>query len=91
MMGKVSRFRFSLRLGRVDNVSRMLGFPVVNLVDFIVTLDRQVDAFLDQLLHYDKENVHENCLKAIRPYLADPDFDPDFIRAKVSGYRLFEA
>ncbi|XP_039265498.2 dynein beta chain, ciliary-like [Styela clava] len=42
----------------------------------------KVDAFLDQLLNYDKENIHENNLKAIKPYLADPEFDPDFIRAK---------
>lgn len=39
--------------------------------------------FLDQLINYDKENIHENCLKAVRPYRADPEFDPDFIRAKV--------
>ncbi|XP_066292954.1 dynein beta chain, ciliary-like [Branchiostoma lanceolatum] len=42
----------------------------------------KVDDFLNQLVNYDKENVHENCQKAIQPYLADPEFDPDFIRAK---------
>eukprot|EP00058_Branchiostoma_floridae_P013849 XP_002599337.1 hypothetical protein BRAFLDRAFT_275161 [Branchiostoma floridae] len=42
----------------------------------------KVDDFLNQLVNYDKENVHENCQKAIQPYLADKEFDPDFIRAK---------
>lgn len=43
----------------------------------------KVDAFLDALITYDKENIHEACLKAIRPYLDDKEFDPDFIRGKV--------
>lgn len=42
----------------------------------------KVDGFLDQLIQYDKENIHEACLKAVQPYLQDPDFNPDFIRAK---------
>ncbi|XP_070581054.1 dynein beta chain, ciliary-like isoform X2 [Ptychodera flava] len=42
----------------------------------------KVDAFLDSLINYDKENIHENCLKAIRPYLDNPEFEPEFIRAK---------
>ena len=41
-----------------------------------------MDAFLDQLINYDKENIHESNLKAIQPYLADPEFNPDFIRGK---------
>lgn len=41
-----------------------------------------MDQFLDQLLTYDKENVHENNLKAVRPYLDDPDFRPEFISSK---------
>ena len=45
----------------------------------------KVDAFLDSLINYDKENIHENCLKAIRPYLDDPEFDPEFIRSKSSA------
>lgn len=44
----------------------------------------QVDAFLQDLITYDKENIAESCLKAIKPYIDDPEFDPDFIRAKVS-------
>ena len=41
-----------------------------------------MDQFLDQLLNYDKENIHENNLKAVRPYLDDPDFRPEFISSK---------
>ncbi|XP_047143157.1 dynein beta chain, ciliary isoform X1 [Hydra vulgaris] len=42
----------------------------------------KVDQFLDQLINYNKENIHENCLKAVQPYLDDPQFNADFIRAK---------
>ncbi|KAF5404064.1 Dynein heavy chain axonemal [Paragonimus heterotremus] len=42
----------------------------------------KVDTFLDNLINYDKENIHENCLKAIQEYLKDPEFDPEFIRSK---------
>lgn len=34
------------------------------------------------LIEYDKDNIHENCQKAVEPYLADPEFHPDFIRSK---------
>ena len=46
------------------------------------TVMNKIDAFLDNLINYDKDNIHENCLKAVRPYLDDPEFQPDFIRAK---------
>ena len=42
----------------------------------------KVDSFLEELKTYDKENIHAECLKAIRPYLADPQFNADFIRSK---------
>ncbi|CAH8612156.1 unnamed protein product [Schistosoma mattheei] len=42
----------------------------------------KVDLFLDNLINYDKENIHENCLKAVQEYLKDPEFDPEFIRNK---------
>lgn len=42
----------------------------------------RVDAFLDCLINFDKENIHENCLKAIRPYLQDPEFNPEFVATK---------
>ncbi|XP_069339362.1 dynein axonemal heavy chain 9 [Eulemur rufifrons] len=42
----------------------------------------KVDGFLDSLINFDKENIHENCLKAIRPYLQDPEFSPEFVATK---------
>uniref|UniRef100_A0A8C5P182 Dynein, axonemal, heavy chain 9 n=1 Tax=Jaculus jaculus TaxID=51337 RepID=A0A8C5P182_JACJA len=42
----------------------------------------KVDSFLDSLIHFDKENIHENCLRAIRPYLQDPEFNPEFVATK---------
>ena len=42
----------------------------------------QVDSFLDQLINYDKENIPDSCLKAVDPYLNNPEFDADFIRGK---------
>ena len=37
---------------------------------------------MTNLKEYDKENIHENCRKAIQPYLANPEFNPEFIYAK---------
>ncbi|KAM5274465.1 dynein axonemal heavy chain 9 isoform 2-T2 [Ctenodactylus gundi] len=42
----------------------------------------KVDSFLDSLISFNKENIHENCLKAIRPYLQDPEFNPEFVATK---------
>ncbi|XP_062330264.1 dynein axonemal heavy chain 17-like [Osmerus eperlanus] len=42
----------------------------------------KVDAFLDALITYNKENIHEACIKAFQPYKNDPTFEPDFIRSK---------
>ena len=42
----------------------------------------KVDQFLDQLVNYEKENIHQNVLTALQPYLNDSQFDPDFIRSK---------
>ncbi|XP_051731342.1 dynein axonemal heavy chain 9-like isoform X1 [Ctenopharyngodon idella] len=42
----------------------------------------KVDNFLDSLINFKKENIHENCLKAIQPYLQDPDFKPELVAAK---------
>ena len=41
-----------------------------------------VNEFLNALISYDKENIPDFCVKAIQPYIADPEFDPEFIRAK---------
>ncbi|KAM9002992.1 dynein axonemal heavy chain 9 [Sarcophilus harrisii] len=42
----------------------------------------RVDGFLDSLVNFNKEDIHENCLKAIRPYLQDPEFKPEFVASK---------
>ncbi|VEL24027.1 unnamed protein product, partial [Protopolystoma xenopodis] len=42
----------------------------------------KVDVFLDSLINYDKENIHENCLKAVSDYLKDPEFSPEFVQSK---------
>ncbi|XP_015418031.1 PREDICTED: dynein heavy chain 9, axonemal-like [Myotis davidii] len=42
----------------------------------------RVDGFLDSLVRFDKENIHQNCLRAIRPYLQDPEFNPEFVATK---------
>ncbi|XP_052825334.1 dynein beta chain, ciliary isoform X1 [Octopus bimaculoides] len=46
------------------------------------TVMSKVDSFLTNLKEYNKENIHENCRKAIQPYLNDKDFNPEFIHAK---------
>ncbi|XP_044764909.1 dynein beta chain, ciliary [Coccinella septempunctata] len=42
----------------------------------------KVDAFLDALINYDKENIHPEVIKAIEPYLKDSEFEPEFVRSK---------
>ncbi|XP_076261923.1 dynein heavy chain at 93AB isoform X2 [Rhynchophorus ferrugineus] len=42
----------------------------------------KVDAFLDSLINYDKENIHPEIIKAIEPYLKDAEFEPEFVRSK---------
>lgn len=42
----------------------------------------KVDAFLEALITYDKENIHPEIIKAIQPYLKDPEFEPEFVRSK---------
>lgn len=37
---------------------------------------------MDSLINFDKENIAEPNLIAVRPYLASSEFDPDFIRNK---------
>uniref|UniRef100_A0A8C5JB81 Dynein heavy chain coiled coil stalk domain-containing protein n=1 Tax=Junco hyemalis TaxID=40217 RepID=A0A8C5JB81_JUNHY len=31
---------------------------------------------------FNKESIHENCLKALQPYLQDPSFNPEFVATK---------
>ncbi|XP_030063865.1 dynein axonemal heavy chain 9 [Microcaecilia unicolor] len=42
----------------------------------------KVDGFLDSLVNFNKENIHENCIRAIQPYLQDPEFNPEFVSSK---------
>lgn len=42
----------------------------------------KVDAFLDALINYDKENIHPEVIKSIEPYLKDAEFEPEFVRSK---------
>lgn len=42
----------------------------------------KVDGFLDALIHFNKENIHENCLRALQPYLQDPEFKPELVTSK---------
>nr|XP_029540762.1 LOW QUALITY PROTEIN: dynein heavy chain 9, axonemal [Oncorhynchus nerka] len=42
----------------------------------------KVDAFLDSLVHFNKQNIPEPCLKAIQPYLQDPEFQPELVASK---------
>lgn len=42
----------------------------------------KVDAFLDALINYDKENIHPEIIKAIQPYLKNAEFEPEFVRSK---------
>jgi dynein heavy chain len=42
----------------------------------------KVDQFLDNLVNYEKENIHPNVLLAIEPYTKDKEFEPEFIRTK---------
>ncbi|XP_071446269.1 dynein beta chain, ciliary-like [Hetaerina americana] len=42
----------------------------------------KVDAFLESLINYNKEDIHPNVVKEIQPYLKNKEFDPEFIRSK---------
>ncbi|KXS10801.1 hypothetical protein M427DRAFT_103173 [Gonapodya prolifera JEL478] len=42
----------------------------------------KVDAFLESLINFKKEEIDQTNLDAIDPYLADPNFTPDYIKTK---------
>ncbi|GLG98379.1 Putative dynein heavy chain [Gryllus bimaculatus] len=42
----------------------------------------KVDAFLDNLINYKKENIPPDVVKETKKYIADPEFDPDKIISK---------
>lgn len=53
--------------------------------DYFQIMMGRADGFLHDLIHYDKENITPDVVKAIQPYINDPDFDPEFIMAKSSA------
>ncbi|XP_055373642.1 dynein beta chain, ciliary isoform X2 [Condylostylus longicornis] len=42
----------------------------------------KVDQFLNDLVNYDKDNIHPNVIEALQDYLKDPEFNPDKIVQK---------
>nr|CAB3238531.1 dynein beta chain, ciliary-like [Phallusia mammillata] len=42
----------------------------------------RVEQFLESLINYDKEHIHDNCLRATRQYMEDPEFNPETVRTK---------
>ncbi|CAG2206597.1 DNAH [Mytilus edulis] len=46
------------------------------------TMMNKIDLFLENLINYDKDHVHENCQRAVEPYWVDPEFDPDLVKGK---------
>ncbi|KAI8033161.1 hypothetical protein M5D96_014083, partial [Drosophila gunungcola] len=44
-----------------------------------------VDKFLDNLINYDKKHIHPDIIKALQPYIQDPEFSPEKILAKSSA------
>ncbi|XP_022817840.1 dynein beta chain, ciliary-like [Spodoptera litura] len=42
----------------------------------------KVDQFLNDLVYYDKENIHPDVVKAVQPYIKNPEFNPGFIMSK---------
>ena len=45
----------------------------------------KVDVFLQDLINYDKENISDAALKAVQPFLDDPEFDPEIVVKKSSA------
>ena len=54
----------------------------VHLLISLAILCFKVDGFLEQLLNYDKENIHESNLKAVQTYLDNKEFDSDLVKGK---------
>ncbi|KAK7113097.1 dynein beta chain, ciliary-like [Littorina saxatilis] len=42
----------------------------------------KIDKLLDDLVHYDKDHISEESLKAVQPYVNDKDFNPENIKTK---------
>ncbi|XP_055849033.1 dynein beta chain, ciliary [Episyrphus balteatus] len=41
-----------------------------------------VDKFLNDLINYDKKHIHPDVIKALQPYINDPEFNPEKIVSK---------
>ncbi|KAF8787223.1 Dynein beta chain like protein [Argiope bruennichi] len=42
----------------------------------------KVDNFLDSLINFDKDNIHENSLRAVQTYIKSPEFKPEVVVGK---------
>ncbi|XP_034662377.1 dynein beta chain, ciliary [Drosophila subobscura] len=42
----------------------------------------RVDQFLNDLLNYNKDNIHQNIIETLQEYLKDPEFNPDKVVQK---------
>ncbi|KAJ1558852.1 Dynein heavy chain 9, axonemal [Nowakowskiella sp. JEL0078] len=42
----------------------------------------KVDAFLETLVTFNKENIDQSNLEALQPYLSDPNFNAEFMKSK---------
>lgn len=42
----------------------------------------KIDEFLNELETYKKDNIPPDAIKALQPYIKDPDFDPEKVRTK---------
>lgn len=52
------------------------------LVRNFTYLTLQVDNFLDSLINFDKNHIHENSIRAVQTYLRSPEFKPEVVEAK---------
>lgn len=43
------------------------------------------DSFLNALVNYDKENILPEIVKAVQPYIEDPQFTPETVITKSSA------
>ncbi|KAL8567586.1 hypothetical protein ACOMHN_054399 [Nucella lapillus] len=46
------------------------------------TIMSKIDKFLDELVHYDKDHISDESLKAVHTYTSNKDFTPEFIKSK---------
>lgn len=54
----------------------------INFILNFTCLILQVDNFLDCLINFDKNHIHENSIRAVQTYLRSPEFKPEVVEAK---------